>query len=135
MPSTVRGNVIKLRSVRLVYAKNSKTDAVGRSGALLRPAECTVFTEICGKSATSSRADRVVGTYNGLCSLLSGRTTPPAGCTGFTGIFGEFAAAPRADVGIGPYKRPHQGQRHINPNIFLTRKSRRSAMQSGGLLI
>ena len=70
------------------------------------PADCTVFTEICGEFATSRWADRVVGPYNNTAlSVGADDSVRPQDAPVFTETFGEFTTAQRADVGIGPYKR------------------------------
>ena len=104
--------------------KNGKTNAVGRAGALLRPAGYTELSKIFGESVCTyplgrrgrcphrpgrmhrfygnlrricnfSMADRVVSLTTTLRTLCrGGRLCPPAGCTDFTGIFGEFTATP-----------------------------------------
>ena len=56
---TSEGGLAKLYSRRA----GQKSNAVGRGGALLRPADCTVFTEIPGEFVTSQQADRVVRPY------------------------------------------------------------------------
>ena len=48
----------------------------------VRPADCTVFTVICGEFATSRRADAGIGPYR---------------------VLREFTAAHRADRGVRPY--------------------------------
>ena len=50
--------------------------------AHIDPADCTVYTEICGEFVTSRRADEGIGPYRSLQ---------------------EFAAAHRADRGVRPY--------------------------------
>ena len=72
----------------------------------IAPADCTVFTEICGEFATSRWADRVVGPYNNTAlSVGADDSVRPQDAPVFAETFGEFTTAQRADVGIGPYKR------------------------------
>ena len=72
--------------------------------AHIDPADCTVFTEICGEFATSRRADRVVGPYNNTAlSVGADDSVRPQDAPVFTETFGESTTAQRADVGIGPY--------------------------------
>ena len=51
-------------------------------GRRIDPADCTVYTEICGEFVTSMRADEGIGPYR---------------------VLQEFAAAHRADRGVRPY--------------------------------
>ena len=51
-------------------------------GRRIDPADCTVFTVICGEFATSRRADVGIGPYR---------------------VLREFTAAHRADRGVRPY--------------------------------
>ena len=51
-------------------------------GRRIDPADCTVYTEICGEFVTSRRADEGSGPYR---------------------VLQEFAAAYRADRGVRPY--------------------------------
>ena len=72
--------------------------------AHIGPADCTVFTEICGEFATSRWAGRVVGPYNSTAlSVGADDSVRPQDAPVFTETFGEFTAAQRADVGIAPY--------------------------------
>ena len=79
-------------------------------GRRIDPADCTVFTEICGEFATSRWADRVAGPYNTALSVGADDSVRPQNAPAFTEIYCEFAASQRADVGIGPYRalaNPH----------------------------
>ena len=72
----------------------------------IAPADCTVFTEICGEFTISRWAGRVVGPYNNTAlSVGADDSVRPQDAPVFTETFGEFTTAQRADVGIGPYKR------------------------------
>ena len=51
-------------------------------GRRIDPADCTVYTEICGEFVTSRRADEGIGPYR---------------------VLQEFAAAHRADSVVRPY--------------------------------
>ena len=51
-------------------------------GRRIDPADCTVYTEICGEFVASRRADEGIGPYR---------------------VLQEFAAAHRADRGVRPY--------------------------------
>ena len=56
------------------------------ANAHIGPAECTVFTELCGEFAAAQWADRVVGPYGAYLSAApcrGGRLCPPADCTAF----------------------------------------------------
>ena len=67
--------------------------------AHIDPADCTVFTVICGEFATSRRADVGIGPYR---------------------VLREFTAAHRADRGVRPYAslgNPTQNRKTI---VFLT---------------
>ena len=89
--------------------KNGKTNAVGRGGALLRPADCTVFTEIPGEFVASQQADRVVRPYReqGCKRLFVGAddSVGPLRSYKFAVDSRKNGAFCRADVGIGPYTR------------------------------
>ena len=72
----------------------------------IAPADCTVFTEICGEFATSRWADRVVGPYNSTAlSVGADDSVRPQDAPVFTETFGEFATAQRVDVVIDPYSQ------------------------------
>ena len=92
--------------------KNGKTNAVGRGGALLRPAGYTELWKIFGESVcTYPRGRRgrcrsqpfATKERYGCGSAACRYTSARAVCTVFTIICGEFAAFQWADVGIGPY--------------------------------
>ena len=77
--------------------------------AYIDPADCTVFTVICGEFATSRRADVGIGPYR---------------------VLREFTAAHRADRGVRPYAslgNPTQNRktmvfdRHQRPALFQSR--------------
>ena len=71
----------------------------------IAPADCTVFTEICGEFATSRWADRVVGPYNNTAlSVGADDSVRPTECTVFTGIYGEFVTSQRAVWASAPTK-------------------------------
>ena len=53
-------------------------------GRRIDPADCTVYTEICGEFVTSRRADEGIGPYR---------------------VLQEFAAAHRADRVVRPYEK------------------------------
>ena len=73
--------------------------------AHIAPADCTVFTEICGEFATSRWADRVVGPYNNTAlSVGADDSVRPQNAVVFSETYGGSATSSRADVGIGPYR-------------------------------
>ena len=81
---TSEGGLAKLYSRRAGRRwGNKKSNAVGRGGALLRPADCTVFTEIPGEFVASQRADRVVRPYGAVIfygiTLKTNRLRPRPG--------------------------------------------------------
>ena len=75
--------------------KNGKTNAVGRGGALFRPAGYTDYRKSSANPYALTRlaveADAHIG---------------PAECTVFTGIYGEFVTSQWADRVVGPYNNP-----------------------------
>ena len=72
-------------------------------GRRIDPADCTVFTVICGEFATSRRADVGIGPYR---------------------VLREFAAAHRADRGVRPYEGLEILHENEGDTCFLTVLSR-----------
>ena len=67
--------------------------------AHIDPADCTVFTVICGECATSRRADVGIGPYR----VLREFTAAHRADRGVRPYGGYKGYGRRADVGIGPY--------------------------------
>ena len=68
-------------------------------GRRIDPADCTVYTEICGEFVTSRRADEGIGPYR---------------------VLQEFAAAHRADRGVRPYASLEILHENEGDTCFLT---------------